>query len=789
MEASEARDVAELLPPCCVRIDVDGSPSGSGFFAAPGVIVTCGHVLRDSSESGLAAVGISGMAYEIREVGARSEGDDDLAILRVAAGPDQICALLGAGVRVRDPLYTFGFPAPHPSGAPTALEAEGWMTDGSLLKLRTGQIQPGMSGAPVLNLRTGAVCGVVRRTRDAQSSLGGYAVSVRELFTLSPTVERDNYRYHAANRQLWVTLLSPTARRAVGFAPAPPAEAELLPDEPPRSAAKDVPGEAQLAEDEAVPAERPRSEPVAEADEAPPLADDDGAPDKVEWVHDAEAVEDRLQRRPLAQALAERLRRMNQDEPGTSFLVHVDGPWGSGKSTILRFLRDELETDWLIVGFNAWRQSRVGPPWWALLMELRRQIVADLGRAGRLRLRVAETVARMRRTGAPYALALVLLAAVAAGLLLLIKPPSFSAKTSGDAARAVTAVLAAVATLWAGGLVAARFLLWDSPAGARLYERQAQGNPMENLADHFAWLVARVDRPVLFFVDDLDRCPGPYVVELLEAVQTLVRDGSRRGDGTPAAGGGPYFVVAADGKWIRTSYETEYEKFASAVDEPGRPLGYLFVDKLFQLRVPVPILSKIDQRRYLAWLLRLREQPGTNAAELDAARANLASSESDEGVVSALEGASHEARRALAAEAVAKLTAREVEAATEHALEKFAPLLDPNPRAMKRFVNAFGIARVVLTLENRLVPTSSLALWTILQSRWPLLADHLRARPPDVRYVGNAKKADDASEDLLALYSMTEVAELVNFRPGGPLTDATIRLCASGAPPENVSEA
>ena len=226
----------------------------------------------------------------------------------------------------------------------------------------------------------------------------------------------------------------------------------------------------------------------------------------------------------------------------------------------------------------------------------------------------------------------------------------------------------------------------------------------------------------------------------------------------------------------------QYDGFTASVDEPGRPLGYLFVDKLFQLRVPVPVLSSIDQRRYLAGLLRRRETEAPRESEVESVRAGLDSSRSDSDVVEVLQGASSAVRRMLAPEAVAKLTERQVAAATEHALEKFAALLDPNPRAMKRFVNAFGVARVVLTLENRLVPTNSLALWTILESRWPLLADHLRLHPEDVRFVGNVKEAPlNMPEDLRWLYSLTDVAELVSYRPGGPLTAELISACASGA--------
>jgi KAP family P-loop domain len=93
---------------------------------------------------------------------------------------------------------------------------------------------------------------------------------------------------------------------------------------------------------------------------------------------------------------------------------------------------------------------------------------------------------------------------------------------------------------------------------------------------HFSELVDWLHYPIAVLVDDLDRCKGPYVVELLEGIQTLFRD-------EPVA-----FVIAADRDWLSDSYATEYRDFVSAADEPGRPLGYLFLEKTFQMSVTLP---------------------------------------------------------------------------------------------------------------------------------------------------------------------------------------------------------
>jgi WD40 repeat protein len=490
--------------------------------------------------------------------------------------------------------------------------------------------------------------------------------------------------------------------------------------------------------------------------------------DKVEWLSDAPADEDLLRRRPLAKALARRLERIRAGEPGRSFLIHVDGAWGTGKSTIMGYLGAELADRWLVVDFNAWRRSRVGPPWWALLVALRAEVARNRGPFGRFRLRVAEAFSQARRTGTRYLLALAVAAAVAAAIYLVLSPRDTA--SIGDTARSIAAVMAGIGTLWAAGTVVARMMLWDSAKGARVYE-QAESDPMEHVADHFGWLARRAGRPILFFVDDLDRCPGDYVVELLEAVQTLVRDAATDENGT-------YFVIAADGSWVRTSYEQRYADFAGTVGEPGRPLGYLFLDKLFQLTVRVPAVSALDQAHYLAGLLAVHRDAPDVRAEVAVAEQRLEAGNTDAEVVAVLEKASPAAREVLRETAIERLSDASVQAATDHSLERFAGLLEPNPRAMKRFVNAFGLARVVLTLEDVLVPFDVLALWTILSTRWPMLADRLREHPEEIELVGT--KAAGVPEDVRVLLASREVAEVVRFPNGGPLTRELIENCVTG---------
>ncbi|MEO1612805.1 MAG: TIR domain-containing protein, partial [Pseudomonadota bacterium] len=79
-------------------------------------------------------------------------------------------------------------------------------------------------------------------------------------------------------------------------------------------------------------------------------AEDDGAPlrETAPYHRDQAATEDLLHRRSVANALGQIIDRVwAEDVSGDddkSFVIHLHGPWGSGKSSILNFLREKLQS-------------------------------------------------------------------------------------------------------------------------------------------------------------------------------------------------------------------------------------------------------------------------------------------------------------------------------------------------------------------------------------------------------------------------------------------------------------
>ncbi|MBL6432279.1 MAG: hypothetical protein HPM95_19085 [Alphaproteobacteria bacterium] len=260
-------------------------------------------------------------------------------------------------------------------------------------------------------------------------------------------------------------------------------------------------------------------------------------------------------------------------------------------------------------------------------------------------------------------------------------------------------------------------------------------DPMRKVCELFRDLVGTTDRHVCIFIDDLDRCNADFVVDLLEGIQTSFRHEKVA------------YVIAADKAWIRAAFEARYPEFADHVGNPGQPLGYLFLEKIFQMSIPLPGMGA-RKAGYFGGLLgseHIEDEARSIQLEIDEDTAEF------DAAVAKKRAEIHEQfgrdldrdrlddllARAKPEDAITRvaIVAEESESdtvkrETEHLLRRFAHLLPDNPRVMKRMINAFGMRRMILTLEGSNVPREVLARWTVLEQRFPALAD-LAGRIPD----------------------------------------------------------
>jgi hypothetical protein len=190
----------------------------------------------------------------------------------------------------------------------------------------------------------------------------------------------------------------------------------------------------------------------------------------------------------------------------------------------------------------------------------------------------------------------------------------------------------------------------------------------------FAKLVEtlRVKRLVVI-VDDLDRCLPPSVIETLEAIRLFL------------AAPKTAFVIAADEALIREAVthrfpEAESEGIDKQIARPRAAVGARYLEKLIQVPIRVPPLSRSDLHGYLNLLFAEQREADANSFAALCDRVRAASS------YDAVSFHAENAERLLEKPISDELKGDFVLA------EQIAPVLalcaEGNPRQTKRFLNA-----------------------------------------------------------------------------------------------------
>jgi hypothetical protein len=198
----------------------------------------------------------------------------------------------------------------------------------------------------------------------------------------------------------------------------------------------------------------------------------------------------------------------------------------------------------------------------------------------------------------------------------------------------------------------------------------------------------------------------------------------------------------------------------------------------------VPELSPRLQQQFLEGLLGSAEPQGPRSDQAPEVVARIQAASTTDEVLEVLRSTTPLERIEVAEAALEQLTSSESSGGPEahHALERFAPLLEPNPRSVRRFLMAFSVIRAARLAEGNPVATEPLALWTIVTVRWPLLAEFLTDNPERVDLFNASTSQLDSRVpgdvgDLLA-HPTDELRQVFNHSVGGPLRADVIRQCA-----------
>lgn len=489
---------------------------------------------------------------------------------------------------------------------------------------------------------------------------------------------------------------------------------------------------------------------------------------------DTPTDEDAIGRQIFADKIAARLRDIwneYKDESTQSFMLHLGGAWGSGKSTFLKLIENSLrkntredtyqqkqnmlEQNWIPVWFNAWQHQHITPAWWPLMNKIYSEAIRKItgfnplsGFFHAIDIWFSETLWRIKTGKFIYLIAFLL----SVSLLAVLAVITIRNNPGGDGvsqmlaalegtATAVSTILGLVGSIWSGTLLINRVINFGSSESAAGYLKWNK-DPMEQARIHFAKLVEKIRYPIVVIIDDVDRCRPEYVVRLLEGIQTTMNH-SRI-----------IYIVSADRAWVSHCFEISYYHFEGSIEEPGQRFGDLFLDKIFQLSISVPKMTTEDQYDYLDSLIL--NSPPNGDSKLDTSEKEAkkllreADSDSQRFELSKQKDIDPLVRKMVRAEMVRETETRRVQLETEYYLRKFIPFMEANPRSMKRLVNAYDIFRALAilidpTLIETEVKKDQLVLWTIISLRWPILAEYLAKHPNDI----NKWKNESATEEFI----------------------------------------
>ena len=430
----------------------------------------------------------------------------------------------------------------------------------------------------------------------------------------------------------------------------------------------------------------------------------------------------------------------------TPLTISIDGPWGVGKSSLMRMLQHELDgaghkTTW----FNGWKFDQEEQIWAALTLAVLDQLREKVGTWQRFVFWFRLTNERFSFWGAVWQffkkalLPLVLgIAAIVYGLA--IGNVSANPQISATAEQILRLGQPA---LWLGAAVTAlnqiNRIIKD-PFQFQSEDFMDQPDYKEKigfigrLERDFQRIVdvATIEpesgervRKLVVFIDDLDRCEPPKAADIIEAIN-LFLDSE-----------GCVFILGMDSTAVIASIETKYDDLFSAVRRENVMIvspGRLFLDKIIQIPFQVPRPTPSSIAMLVEEILQPAEESVADGHQVMLQDGPVRIVIPADSQLDLEESPSNEL--APLPEDPPPDVASYANIDVQEAIRFGASLLPENPRQVKRFINLFRlnvyIADVRKLFEEQLrgdqaegITLKILAVWVAWSIRWPALSKHL----------------------------------------------------------------
>ena len=363
--------------------------------------------------------------------------------------------------------------------------------------------------------------------------------------------------------------------------------------------------------------------------------------------------------------------------------IGVFGTWGTGKSTVLRLVENKLataEAPPIIIKFDAWLYQGYDDSK-AALMEVVADRLLTEARGNETLLDKAKSFASRIN----YFRALGMAADVGIGMALGVPPglltragSAIGAMMSGhfdaDTAKEIKAEGKEVANAWAG-------LIKPTP----------ERTPPKEIAAfrrEFGEILATLGRPLVLFIDNLDRCLPDVAIGTLEAIRLFLFI-----EGTA-------FVIAADEDMIRHSVAKHFS-------DPNARHVHDYLDKVIQVPMRVPQVGSEDVRAYMYSLFVSTyapdKLPAVQEKLLKALQESWQGAEFTRDEINTLAGQPEGLLDALAvSDRLAPILAA-------------APTIGGNPRIVKRLLNSIALRQTLAATRQMNVNLATLAKLAVFE--------------------------------------------------------------------------
>jgi hypothetical protein len=500
--------------------------------------------------------------------------------------------------------------------------------------------------------------------------------------------------------------------------------------------------------------------------------------DQTKFRSDVAVEVDELGRQSVAKEFVNLIKNdVFQIKDNHSFIVHLQGEWGAGKSSFLKFIAKELTSNqkddhWTIIEYNAWQNQHISPPWWTLLNNIyRKSKLQSSSRCNKVKLWFNENFRRI----AWYSSWKNIFALLLTILFIILVINNFSSLSSLLLTNSQPNPLELITKLFIGigssiglihslsKLVSSSILIRSSEDAMSFVKKSI--DPMSNIKDHYQKLVDNIkgkNGNIAIFIDDIDRCNDVYVVELLEGIQTLFKERK------------VLYIIAGDRKWISKCFQNVYNNFDSASNKADS-IGELFLQKTFQLSIRIPSISPIYREKYWHKMIGLNENQTENITlnELDSEQKNKLENEIDNAGDKILDNKfmyELETKYNLSGDTVNNLIIEKVKEnhnEFEHALKDYHSILDINPRSILRLSNNYNISRAILISERKKYDPEKLVRWILIEELFPFVSDCLQEYENIEDFKSDFKEKVKSKMEVKRLLELMDGNEIIK---GGKMT-------------------